>query len=144
LATTLGEEGCDFVDHAAYVCIEGPRRETPAEVRKYAAYGAELLGTSLAPELFLAKELQMCYASVCYVAGYAETGSDFRPFEDGRILDVETQVARARAAVERLPRLLERLTDVLQRTPGICNCDSSMEHHITSGQIGEDWRTWFE
>jgi 5'-methylthioadenosine phosphorylase len=142
--TALREEGCDFADHAAYVCIEGPRRETPGEVRKYASYGAELLGTSLAPEVFLAKELQMCYASLCYVASYAETGSDFSPFENGRTLDRETQLARARAAVERLPRLLERLTDVLERTPGVCNCESSMQHHIASGQIGWDWRTWFE
>jgi 5'-methylthioadenosine phosphorylase len=143
-ATALREEGCDFVDHAAYVCIEGPRRETPAEVRKYASYGAELLGTTLAPEVFLAKELQMCFASVCYVASYAETGSDFHPFEHGRVLEEDTQASRARAAVERLPRLLERLTEVLRRTPGICNCESSMQHHIAGGQIGWDWRTWFE
>ncbi|MFQ5807069.1 MAG: MTAP family purine nucleoside phosphorylase [Phycisphaerae bacterium] len=143
-ATALREEDCDFVDHAMYVCIEGPRRETPAEVRKYAVYGGELLGPTLAPEVFLAKELQMCYASLCYVASYAETGSDFRPFEDGRTLEKEVQEQRAGAAVERLPRLLERLTEVLQRTPGICHCESSMQHHIASGQVGWDWRTWFD
>jgi 5'-methylthioadenosine phosphorylase len=142
--TALGEEGCDFFDHAVYVCVEGPRRETPAEVRKYAAYGGELLGTTLAPEVFLAKELQMCYASLCYVASYAETGSDFRPFENGRTLEKEVQEQRAAAAVERLPRLLERLVEVLPRTPGICHCESSMQHHIASGQIGWDWRTWFQ
>jgi len=143
-ATALREGGCDFVDHAVYVCIEGPRRETAGEVRKYAAYGGELLGTTLAPEVFLAKELQMCYASLCYIASYAETGSDFRPFEDGRTLEKEIQEQRASAAVERLPRLLERLVEVLPRTPGICHCESSMQHHIASGQIGWDWRTWFE
>ncbi|GAF68260.1 unnamed protein product, partial [marine sediment metagenome] len=143
-ATALLQENCDFVDHAVYVCIEGPRRETAAEVRKYAACGGELLGTTLAPEVFLAKELQMCYASLCYVAGYAETGSDFRPFENGRILEQDSQEQRARAAVERLPRLLERLVEVLRRTPGICRCESSMQHHIAGGQIGWDWRTWFE
>ena len=144
LATGLGEEGCDFVDHAVYVCVEGPRRETAAEVRKYAAYGGELLGTTLAPEAFLAKELQMCYASLCYVASYAEIGSDFRPFEDGRTLEREVQEQRAGAAIERLPRLLDRLTQVLRHTPGICHCESSMQHHIASGQVGWDWQTWFE
>jgi 5'-methylthioadenosine phosphorylase len=143
-ATTLADEECDFVDHANYVCIEGPRRETPAEVRKYAAFGGELLGTTLAPEVFLAKELQMCYASLCYVASYAETGSDFRPFENGRTLEQQVQDARARAAVERVPRLLETLTKVLPHTPGICHCESSMQHHVANGQIGWDWRTWFD
>jgi len=144
LATTLTAENCQYKDHGVYVCIEGPRRETPAEAAKYASFGGQLLGMSLAPEVFLAKELQMCYASICYVASYAETGSEFRPFEQGRILDVAGQAARARAAVERLPRILERLCDVLRRTRGVCHCESSMQHHIASGQIGWDWRTWFE
>ncbi|MBI5864659.1 MAG: MTAP family purine nucleoside phosphorylase [Planctomycetes bacterium] len=144
LMTALGDEMCRFSPSGTYVCIEGPRRETPAEVRKYAAFGAELLGMTLSPEVFLAKELQMCYASVAFVAGYAETGSDFRPFENGRILDAEQQAERAAAAVEVLPRVLERLIDVLHRTPGMCACENSMQHHIASGQIGWDWRTWFD
>lgn len=142
--TALAEEDCSVSEHGTYICIEGPRRETPAEVRKYASYGGEVLGSGLAPEVFLAKELQMCYASLCWVASYAETGSDFRPFENGRTLGQRGQDQRSRAAVERLPRLLERLTDVLGRTPGICRCESSMQHHIASGQIGWDWKTWFD
>lgn len=144
LSTTLSEEGCAHSTSGVYVCTEGPRRETPAEVRKYESYRAELIGTTLAPEVFLAKELQMCYASICYVASYAENGSEFRPFENGRILDKETQTKRAAAAVERFPRLLERLCEVLARTPGMCHCESSMQHHVASGQIGWDWRTWFD
>lgn len=143
LGTTLTAEGCQYAESGVYVCSEGPRRETPAEVRKYEAYRAELIGTTLAPEVFLAKELQLCYASICYVASYAENGSEFRPFENGRILDRETQAQRAADAVERFPRLLERLCDVIARTPGVCHCESSMQSHVASGQIGWDWRTWF-
>ncbi len=141
-ATTVSEERACCAEHGVYVCIEGPRRETAAEVRKYASYGGDLIGTSLAPEVFLAKELQVCYASLCYVAGYAETGSDFQPFEDGLVLDAENQHRRTALAVERLPRLLERLCEVLQRAPVVCECGSSMKHHIANGQINGDWRTW--
>ncbi len=144
LLTTLCEERCVVADRGVYVSVEGPRYETPAEARKYAMMGGELIGQTLAPEAFLAKELQMCYASICYVACYAENGSDFQPFENGRILEKRIESQRSRAAVERVPRLLERLCDVLQRTPGICQCESSMAHHIASGQIGWDWRTWFD
>lgn len=143
LATSLDELESEFVDHGTYVCIEGPRRETPAEVRKYAVIGGELLGTTLAPEVFLAKQLQMCYASICYVASYAETGHEFHPFENGRVLGREAQEARARVAVERLPRIIDSLSEILRRTPGICKCEFSMQHHIASGQIGLDWRSWF-
>lgn len=144
LETTLVAESCPFAQDGTYVCIEGPRRETAGEVRKYASYGADLLGLTLAPEVFLAKELQMCYSSICYVAGYAESGSEFRPFENGRVLSPETEARRARIAVERIPRILERFTDVIERTPGVCRCESSMQHHVAGGQIGWDWRTWFD
>lgn len=144
LETTIGGEKFRFATKGIYVCVEGPRMETPAEVRRLASYGADLIGQTLAPETFLAKELQMCYASVCYVGRYAETGCDSRPFENGRVLDAFEERRRSEAAVERLPRIIERLCEVLTRTPGICSCESSMAHHVASGQIGWDWRTWFD
>lgn len=144
LLGALSTESCCVADKGVYVCVEGPRRETPAEARKYHTLGGELLGMTLAPEVFLAKELQMCYASIGYVAGYAENGSDFRPFENGRVLAPEVQAQRAKAAVERLPRILERLMEHFAKLPAMCRCESSMQHHIDSGQIGLDWRTWFD
>lgn len=144
LATTLSEEKCEFSSQSVYVCVEGPRQETAAEARKYEMFGGDVIGQTLAPEVFLAKELQMCYASICYVATFAENGSNYRPFEAGRVLTVETERERAAQAVERLPRLLDRLCDVLQRTAGICECERSMQSYIASGQIAADWRMWFD
>ena len=144
LIATLAEEKCEFASRGVYVCVEGPRHETPAEARKYAAHGGELLGQVLAPEVFLAKELQMCYASICYVARYAEDGTNYRPFEDGRVLSEAAERQRATAAVDRMPRLLERLCEILSHTPGICDCESSMTPYMTGGQLGWDWRTWFD
>ena len=139
----LAAEKATFSDNGVYVCVEGPRRETPAEARKYAVYGADLIGFSLAPEVFLAKELQMCYASICFVSEYAENGSDFQPFENGRILDRPEQIRRARAAVERLPRILDRLCAQYTPQGKSCGCDQLMQHHIDTGHIGHDWRGWF-
>ncbi|MEW6251768.1 MAG: MTAP family purine nucleoside phosphorylase [Planctomycetota bacterium] len=143
LAETLKQERCEFAEHGVYVCVEGPRHETPAETRKYATFGGELLGQALIPEVFLARELQMCYASLCYVGRYAEDGTNYRPFEDGRVLPEAVERQRATAAVERMPRLLERFCEVLARTPGMCECEATMTAYITAGQLGEDWRKWF-
>ncbi len=140
---TLEQTVVDYADGGVYVCIEGPRRETPAEARKYLALGGDLIGMTLAPEVFLAKELQMCYASLCYVAGYAENGSEYRPFENGRVLERDVLRRRARMSVERLPRILERLCEVLPETPGRCHCETSMAEHVARGQIDYDWRSWF-
>ena len=144
LATTFAEESADCSHRAVYVCVEGPRQETAAEARKYESYGGELIGQTLAPEVFLAKELQMCYASVCYVASFAENGSNYRPFEAGRVLAEDVERARAAHAVEQLPRLLDKLCDVIQRTRGVCSCENSMHVHVASGQIGPEWRSWFD
>jgi 5'-methylthioadenosine phosphorylase len=144
LTGSLKQEECDFAPQGVYVCVEGPRRETPAEARKYASFGGELLGSTLAPEVFLAKELQMCYASLCYVASYAENGSDFRPFENGRILEPSAQRERAQAAVERFPRILARLCQELPQTESPCDCASAMQEHIERGRVSADWKTWFE
>ena len=143
LLDSLAEEHSEFADHGVYVCVEGPRHETPAETRKYASYGGELLGQALVPEIFLARELQMCYASLCYVARYAEDGTNYRPFEDGRALAESAERARATSAVERIPRLLERFLHVLPRTPSLCTCDASMQPHVGTGELGMDWRSWF-
>ncbi len=143
LIGVLEQEKCEFAGRGVYVCVEGPRHETPAETRKYAAVGGELLGQVLAPEVFLAKELQMCYASLCYVRRYAEDGTNYRPFEDGRVLPEEVERQRARAAVERMPRLLERFCQALTETTATCNCQNSMSGYLRAGELGVDWRTWF-
>ncbi|HYF91162.1 MAG TPA: hypothetical protein VD969_02840 [Symbiobacteriaceae bacterium] len=50
-----------------YVCAEGPRDATPAELRMYRQWGADLVGSGLLPEAYLARELELCYAAVASV-----------------------------------------------------------------------------
>ena len=53
-----------------YVCIEGPRFSTKAESKFYRTTGAEIIGMTLVPECQLAREAQMCYASISTVTDY--------------------------------------------------------------------------
>ena len=98
------------------------------------------------PEVFLAKELQLCYAVLAYVTEYAESGGDYRPYEPGGLfesLGMVTDEQRVSDAVEMLPSILSCLIESLTRTVRKCHCDVTMDHHIAQGQIGKDWRTWF-
>lgn len=61
---------------AVYAATEGARLETPAEIRLLSAAGAELVGMTMAPEVFLARELGLAYGSLCWVSNYA-TGVPF-------------------------------------------------------------------
>jgi 5'-methylthioinosine phosphorylase len=59
-----------------YVCAEGPRFETAAEIRMYAALGGDVVGMTGVPECVLARELGMCYACIAIVTNYAAGISD--------------------------------------------------------------------
>ncbi|HBW36967.1 S-methyl-5'-thioadenosine phosphorylase [Desulfosporosinus sp. BICA1-9] len=56
---------------ACYVCTEGPRFETPAEIRMFQQLGADVVGMTSVPEVVLARELGMCYASIGMVTNEA-------------------------------------------------------------------------
>jgi 5'-methylthioadenosine phosphorylase len=53
-----------------YVCAEGPRFESTAEIRLYQSIGAAVVGMTSIPEVVLAKEAELCYACVCMVTNY--------------------------------------------------------------------------
>lgn len=56
---------------SVYVCSEGPRLETPAEINAFERMGADVVGMTLVPEVFLAAEAGLAYASVCVVTNLA-------------------------------------------------------------------------
>lgn len=54
-----------------YVCTEGPRFETPAEIRAFKALGGDVVGMTIATEATLAREAGLCYAALCLVTNMA-------------------------------------------------------------------------
>jgi 5'-methylthioadenosine phosphorylase len=128
-------------DGGTYACTEGPRLETPAEVRKLRIMGADLVGMTLAPEVFLAKELTMCYAAVCYVTNYAE-GLAHKPFVPGVLFEGlldSSEVACVDAAVAGFAQIVAQ---VAAAEPGDCHCARLLDRYKSRGTIGEDWREW--
>ncbi len=61
----------DCADRGTYLCAEGPRFETPAEIRMFAQWGADVVGMTGVPEVVLAREAGLCYASLCLVTNFA-------------------------------------------------------------------------
>ncbi len=54
-----------------YVCTEGPRYESAAEVRMFALLGGTVVGMTGIPEVVLARELGICYAGISMVTNWA-------------------------------------------------------------------------
>lgn len=65
--------GHGLTSHSAgtYVCTEGPRFETSAEIKMYRLLGGDLVGMTGVPEANLAREAGICYASIAMVTNYA-------------------------------------------------------------------------
>jgi 5'-methylthioadenosine phosphorylase len=63
--------GLACATHGTYVCTEGPRLETAAEIALCGWGGAAVVGMTLAPEVWLAGELGIGYASLCIVTNMA-------------------------------------------------------------------------
>jgi 5'-methylthioadenosine phosphorylase len=106
-----------------FLCTEGPRFETPAEIRMFRQWGADIIGTPLVPEVVLAREAEMCFASIAPIINFA---SGLAPAVvhagSGSMVDFyygsgfHEQVEGAmHAALDRLPA--ERM----------CGCDRALE-----------------
>jgi 5'-methylthioadenosine phosphorylase len=108
VAAAAETAGLTVTGGAVYACMEGPRFETPAEIRALAGLGATLVGMTGLPECVLAREAGMCYASICIVTNYA-AGISPSPLTHA---EVEELMQRCSADVRRLIlATIERETD---------------------------------
>ena len=127
-----------------YVCTEGPRLETLAEVRLLASWGGTLVGQTLCPEVFLARELAICYAPLCFVTGHAE-GLAERRFVSGRLyqgLADEGDPAAVEAAAGRFPQVIEAVLRALATGPDDWPCRRDLLADRDPDLLTRDWHDW--
>lgn len=71
LVTAAKEAHLVVADAGTYAATQGPRFETAAEIRRLERDGADIVGMTGMPEAGLARELELCYATVAVVANRA-------------------------------------------------------------------------
>jgi 5'-methylthioadenosine phosphorylase len=139
-----GRTGPRLHPKGTYACTEGPRLETPAEIRLLASAGADMVGMTLCPEAFLARELEICYAPVAYLTNYAE-GVKPLPYRRGTLFEgmlPEESAARVERAKNAIPLLAIAAARSLSGKERDCPCAVSMERYRRRGVIGDDFRKW--
>ena len=99
---------------ATYVCTEGPRFETPAEIAAFARLGGHLVGMTGVPEVVLAREAGLCYAGVAIATNWA-AGLAGQPLSHAEVV---AAMAEAVVAVRRL--LLAAIADMDETACGVC------------------------
>lgn len=136
-----------LVYHGAGVAAvtEGPRLETPAEVRMFSAIGAEIVTHTFAPEMFLARELEMCYSAICYIVNYAESGSLRQPFVPGGLFGgLAPASQRLTGAVGAMGRIVSAAAAGYESAENTCQCDSTMAANVKIHNLDKDWRKWIK
>ena len=101
-----------------YVCTEGPRFETPAEINMFRTMGGDLVGMTNVPEVVLAREAEICYATLSIVTNFAAGMSD-APLTHKEVLDVMKE------SVGRFRNLTTAILDGLNG-----NVDCSCQHAL--------------
>ena len=116
-----------------YLGFDGPRRETRAETRMFRAWGVDVLGCNLVPEVILARELELCFTGLSTVV--EPTGE--RPVGEGAADRGDWRVG-LQQVLEALPTALAALA--ADRT---CTCAQSQAGPRERGALGADWKAWF-
>ncbi len=98
VAEAARAEGIPLHPRATYVCTDGPRFETPSEIRAFRTLGGDLVGMTNVPEVVLAREAGLCYATVAIVTNWA-AGISPSPLSHEEVLEV---MAGRGAALRRL------------------------------------------
>ncbi len=100
-----------------YVCTEGPRYETPAEIRMFRNLGGDVVGMTSVPEVVLAREAALCYATITLVTNYA-AGISSRPLSHQEVVAAMNE---AQGVLRRI--IFSVLENVSESRP--CNCSQA-------------------
>ena len=103
LAQAAEAEGISFAREGTYVCIEGPQFSTLAESLTYKGLGYSVIGMTNLPEAKLAREAEICYATVAMVTDF----DCWHPDHDAVTVTDIIKVLMANA--EKAARLVARL-----------------------------------
>jgi 5'-methylthioadenosine phosphorylase len=106
------------------ITVEGPRFSTKAESNLYRAWGLSIIGMTASPEVFLAREAEMCYATLAHVTDYDVWRTSEEPVTVEMVIRVLNQ--NTHLAQDAIRRLLHLLAEgpASQRT---CPCGSALK-----------------
>jgi len=107
-----------------YVCIEGPQYSTRAESEFYKAQGFDLVGMTAIPEAKLAREAEMCYATVAGV-------TDYDVWKEDNEVTLDEVLENAAANEDAIKRTVERAIETMPDERD-CDCAHSLEGTINT------------
>ncbi len=133
--TAAGEAGIKVHKGGTYLAMEGPQFSSLAESKMYReSWGCDVIGMTNMPEAKLAREAELCYASVAMITDYDSWHPDHGEVDVSEIIKTLMGNAdKARDLVRRLPALLGS-----ERAPCPHGCDRALEYAILTRPEARD------
>jgi 5'-methylthioadenosine phosphorylase len=120
--------GVEVHQGGTFITIEGPRFSTRAESHLFRAWGISIIGMTTCPEIFLAREAEMCYASLAHITDYDVWHLAEEPVNVEMVIRTLSQnTASAQQAIRTLAAHLDEHTD--------CECDSALEKALITDPV---------
>ena len=108
LEIAVREAGGTVHSGGTFITIEGPRFSTKGESMTYRAWGMSIIGMTASPEAFLAREAEICYATMAHITDYDVWHESEAPVTvDMVIQTLHKNTALAQEAVRRLVKILK-------------------------------------
>ena len=117
-----------------YLAMEGPQFSTLAESRLYRSWGCDVIGMTGMPEAKLAREAELCYASVAMV-------TDFDCWHEGHgSVDVSEVIQTLTANSSSAKSLISQLPGLLDKTRAPCphGCDRALDYALMTAPDKRD------
>lgn len=129
------EAGISVHDGGTYLAMEGPQFSTVAESKMYRdSWGADVIGMTNMPEAKLAREAELCYASVAMITDYDSWHPEHGSVDITAIISIlQGNAGKARDLVARLPALLGA-----DRSDCPHGCDKALEFAIMTAPEKRD------
>lgn len=109
-----------------FITIEGPRFSTKAESHLFRQWGMDIIGMTACPEAFLAREAEMCYATMAHVTDY----DVWHEAEEPVTVEMIIRVLNQNTAIAQ--QALAELVKDLAEKPRTCTCGSALANAIVT------------
>jgi 5'-methylthioadenosine phosphorylase len=129
------ELGLRVVRGGTYLVMEGPQFSTLAESELYRSWGCDVIGMTNMPEAKLAREAELCYATVAMVTDFDCWHPDHENVNIEQIISVVSQNAKnARALVtQSAHEIIKDQTDA-----GTCSCRRALDFAVVTSKESRD------
>jgi len=128
------EAGIETARGGTYLVMEGPQFSSLAESETYRVWNCDVIGMTNMPEAKLAREAEICYATVAMVTDY----DCWHPNHDDVTVDAIVKVLLANA--EKARTLVKKISPMIRndRDSALCSCRTALEHALITAPQARD------